>query len=97
MSDNQGKIPLWEVFIRSKNGLSHGHVGSVHAYDQEMALQNARDIYTRRMEGISIWVVRSSEIVASDPSNKEELFEPGGTKIYRHPTFYEIPEEVGHM
>ncbi len=97
MSDSLSKLPLWEVFIRSKNGLAHGHVGSIHASDQEMALQNARDVYTRRMEGVSIWVVRSSDIVASDPSNKEELFEPGGTKIYRHPTFYEIPDEVGHM
>lgn len=91
------KIPLWEVFIRSRNGMAHRHVGSVHASDAEMALQAARDVYTRRNEGLSIWVVPSTEIIASDPDEKGMLFEPTGSKIYRHPTFYEIPEEVGNM
>ena len=30
--------PLWEVFVRARNGLAHRHVGSVHAADAEMAL-----------------------------------------------------------
>jgi len=90
-------LPLWEVFIRSRSGLAHKHCGSVHAADAEMALQAARDVDTRRGEGNSIWVVQSSAIVASDPSDKDELFEPAMSKIYRHPTFYEVPDEVGHM
>jgi ring-1,2-phenylacetyl-CoA epoxidase subunit PaaB len=90
-------LPLWEVFIRSRSGLAHKHCGSVHAADAEMALQAARDVYTRRGEGNSIWVVPSSAIVASDPADKDELFEPAMSKIYRHPTFYEVPDEVGHM
>src|SRR5579883_51389 len=89
--------PLWEVFIRSRNGLAHKHVGSLHASDATMALQAARDIYTRRGEGLSIWVVPSSAITASDPAEKGMMFEPAESKIYRHPTFYEVPEEVGHM
>ena len=89
--------PLWEVFIRARNGLSHKHAGSVHAADAEMALQAARDVYTRRGEGQSVWVVRSSDIVASDPSEKDMMFEPTASKIYRHPTFYEIPDEVENM
>ena len=52
--------PLWEVFIRSQHGLAHKHVGSLHAPDAEMAIKNARDVYTRRNEGVSIWAVRSS-------------------------------------
>ncbi|MCB1382480.1 MAG: 1,2-phenylacetyl-CoA epoxidase subunit B [Notoacmeibacter sp.] len=91
------ETPLWEVFIRPRNGLSHKHCGSVHAADAELALQAARDVYTRRGEGTSIWVVPSAAITASDPSQKEENFEPTASKIYRHPTFYEIPEDVGHM
>ena len=91
------KIPLWEVFIRSRTGLAHKHAGSLHAADATMALQNARDVYTRRGEGTSIWVVPSSAIVASDPGDKDVLFEPTASKIYRHPTFYEVPDEVGHM
>ena len=89
--------PLWEIFIRSKNGLAHKHAGSLHAADAKMAIENARDVYTRRMEGVSIWVVRSSDIVASSPADKDFLYEPANDKVYRHPTFYEIPPEVGHM
>ncbi len=96
MSDNT-EWPLWEVFIRSKNGLSHKHVGSVHAADEQMAIENARDVYTRRMEGVSIWVVESNHIHASQPQDKGAFFDPANDKIYRHPTFYDIPDEVGHM
>ena len=89
--------PLWEVFVRGKRGLSHVHAGSLHAPDAAMALRNARDLYTRRQEGVSIWVIPSNQISASEPEDKSEFFDPASDKIYRHPTFYEIPEEVGHM
>jgi ring-1,2-phenylacetyl-CoA epoxidase subunit PaaB len=90
-------MPLWEVFIRSRNGLAHKHVGSVHAADPVMALQAARDVYTRRGEGLSLWVVPSTAIVASDPADKAVMFEPTASKIYRHPTFYKVPDDVGNM
>ena len=86
--------PIWEVFVRSKQGLDHKHCGSLHATDARMAIEHARDLYTRREEGISIWAVRSVDIVASDPEDAESLFEPARDKIYRHPTFYQIPDEV---
>ena len=86
--------PLFEVFIRSKHGVSHVHAGSIHAPDSEMALENARDVYTRRGEGSSIWVVPSDQIAASSPSAKAALFEPSDDKIYRHPTFYDVPDDV---
>ncbi len=89
--------PLFEVFVRSKQGLSHRHVGSLHAADAAMAVDNARDVYTRRNEGVSIWVVPSSEITASSPDEKEALFAPSDDKVYRHPTFYDIPDEIEHM
>jgi ring-1,2-phenylacetyl-CoA epoxidase subunit PaaB len=89
--------PLWEVFIRSKQGLDHKHVGSLHAADAQMAIENARDVYTRRMEGVSIWVVESKYVHASNPEEAGELFEPAVDKIYRHPTFYDLPDEVNQM
>jgi ring-1,2-phenylacetyl-CoA epoxidase subunit PaaB len=89
--------PLWEVFIRSRRGLSHTHVGSLHAPDATMALRNARDVYTRRQEGVSIWVVRAADITASSPDEKDEFFDPAGDKVYRHPTFYQVPEGVEHL
>jgi len=89
--------PLWEVFIRSKQGLDHKHAGSLHAADARMAIENARDVYTRRQEGISIWVVESSHIHASSPDDAESLYDPANDKVYRHPTFYELPDELKHM
>jgi ring-1,2-phenylacetyl-CoA epoxidase subunit PaaB len=89
--------PLWEVFIRGQHGQSHRHVGSLHAPDAEMAIKHARDVYTRRNEGVSIWVVKAADIVASAPGDKEALFEPANAKVYRHPTFYDIPDEAGRM
>jgi len=89
--------PLYEVFVRAKRGLSHVHVGSLHASDAEMALRNARDVYTRRQEGVSLWVVESSMVTASSPEEKDAFFEPAADKIYRHPTFYDVPDGVEHL
>lgn len=88
--------PLWEIFIRQKRGLSHVHAGSLHAPDADSALLAARDVYTRRVEGVSIWVVASSDIVASDPDDAEAFF-GSVEKPYRHATHYDIPDEVGQM
>lgn len=96
-TDHAHAWPLWEVFVRSKQGLDHKHVGSLHATDATMAIENARDVYTRRQEGVSIWVVESKFITASNPDEAGELYEPAVDKVYRHPTFYELPDEVGHM
>jgi len=89
--------PLFEVFIRPRSGLEHKHVGSLHAVDARMAIEHARDVYTRRQEGVSIWVVKSSEVAASDPTDADLLFEPARDKVYRHPTFYSIPDEVKNL
>ena len=89
--------PLWEVFVRPRQGLAHKHVGSLHASDSELALQNARDVYTRRGEGESIWVVKSSEIIASQPEDIDSMFDPAKNKIYRHPSFYDVPDDVEYL
>ncbi len=94
---NQNEWPLWEVFIRSKQGLDHKHVGSLHAADAKMAIENARDVYTRRQEGVSVWVVESKYIHASNPDEAESFYEPAADKVYRHPTFYDLPDELTHM
>ncbi len=89
--------PLWEIFIRSRRGLDHKHVGSLHAADAQMALENARDVYTRRLEGVSIWVVPASAITASNPDDKDAFYDPAEDKVYRHPTFYHVPDEVENL
>ena len=97
MTDLKKEWPLWEVFIRGQHGMSHRHVGSLHASDEEMAILNARDVYTRRNEGVSIWVVEAKHIGASSPDQKGPLYEPSNSKVYRHPTFFDIPADVGAM
>jgi ring-1,2-phenylacetyl-CoA epoxidase subunit PaaB len=95
--NTQQEWPLWEVFVRSRAGLDHKHCGSLHAADAAMAIQMARDVYTRRQEGCSVWVVPSAQITASDPGDKGMYFDPAEDKVYRHPTFYKLPTEVDHM
>ena len=85
-------IEVWEVFIQSKNGLAHKHVGNVHATDKIMALENARDLYTRRNEGSCIWVVKTENIISSESEDSEAFFDPANDKLYRHPTFYKMPD-----
>jgi ring-1,2-phenylacetyl-CoA epoxidase subunit PaaB len=86
--------PLWEVFTQKEQGAPHEHAGSVHAVDAEQALQNARDVYARRGEAISLWVVPTRAIVASTPGDAGPFFDPGNDKAYRHPQFYIAPRGV---
>ncbi|MCC7331035.1 MAG: 1,2-phenylacetyl-CoA epoxidase subunit B [Flavobacteriales bacterium] len=95
IKDSQGDV--WEVFVQSKPGLPHKHAGSVHATDKEMALQNARDLYTRRNEGTCIWVVPLNSIVSSLPEDSGSFFDPSDDKAYRHPTHYVMPEGAKHI
>ncbi len=94
---NDTQWPLWEVFIQANPGIPHKHAGSVHAADAETALMNARDVYTRRNEGMSIWVVPSISITASSPEDSASFFDPANDKAYRHPTFYKIPDGVKYL
>lgn len=94
---NKQNWPLWEVFIRARQGLDHKHAGSLYAADAQMAIENARDVYTRRNEGISIWVVESKSVHASNPDESDSLYDPANDKIYRHPGFYQLPDELKNM
>ena len=90
-------LELFEVFLRSRRGLDHKHVGSLHAEDPEQALEYARDVYTRRGEGVSLWVVKSDDITASNPDDADALFDPAVDKTFRHPTDFDLPDEVANM
>jgi ring-1,2-phenylacetyl-CoA epoxidase subunit PaaB len=89
--------PLWEVFVRPRAGLEYKHCGSLHAADAAMAVELAREVYTRRQEGTGLWVVPSAAITASDPDAADTMFGPMQDKVYRHPTFYPLPAAVDHM
>ena len=93
-ANDEGEGQLWEVFVQSETGAPHEHAGSVHAADAEMALQNARDVYARRGNVASIWVVPSHSITATTPSDTQPFFDPADDKAYRHPQFYNVPKSV---
>ena len=96
MSDTgtDSQLTLYEVFVVERDGRPHVHAGSVRASDDEMALQNARDVYARRGEARSIWVVPSHAITASTPADSPAFFDPAPDKVYRHPAFYPMPEGI---
>jgi ring-1,2-phenylacetyl-CoA epoxidase subunit PaaB len=88
------QFTLWEVFTQKQSGASYEHAGSVRAPDAEMALLNARDVYSRRNEAVCIWVVPSDKIVSSTPEDVGPFFDPSNDKIYRNPNFYKTPEGI---
>jgi len=94
MIKNNEDMPVWEVFIQPKDGATFQHAGNVHAVDKEMALQNARELYTRRQEGTCIWVVKSKDIVSSNPEDSDSFFDPADDKVYRYPTFFKVSKKV---
>src|SRR5436190_123076 len=61
MTDTQW--PRYIVLHQDKEGNPHRYAGSVHAPDAEMALLNARDVFVRRPECISLWVVRADRVL----------------------------------
>lgn len=93
-AEQDSQWPLWEVFTQGRKGKPFEHAGSLHAPDAELALENARDVYTRRNEAVSLWVVPSEAIVANRPEDEEEFFDPSEDKPYRHPQFYNPPRVV---
>ena len=91
---SEKKIPAWEGFIQRKTGASFQHAGNVHATDKEMALQNARELYTRRQEGTCIWVVKTEYIVSSSPEDQASFFDPADDKVYRYPAFFKVSKKA---
>ncbi len=67
---------------------------NLHATDEEMALQNARELYTRRQEGTCIWVVKTEHIVSSSPEDQSSFFDPADDKVYRYPTFFKVSKKA---
>jgi len=104
--DSRLKLPLGVLWFGGSSNMDvlprHGHGPPEQVIGGRMFIEginclSARDVYTRRNEGVSIWVVEAQHIAASSPEEKGPLYEPSNSKVYRHPTFFDIPEEVGHM
>lgn len=54
----------FEVFQQMRPEAAFVNVGSVHAPDPEIALQNARDVFVRRPQTHRLWVVPAGDILS---------------------------------
>ena len=98
MSDTSEDWPLYEVFVRGKRGLNHVHVGSLHAADDaDGPAPRPRPLHPAQRGREHLGRAHPSDITASSPDEKDPFFAPSGDKVYRHPTFYAIPDDVPHM
>lgn len=91
MSDTQWE--LYEVFHQRARGEHHVHVGAVHAPDAEMALILAKEQYARRAACVNLWVVRASDIFASDYDDSD-MFAHATDKSYREAFGYKVVKKM---
>ena len=70
MSENTN---VWEVFIQSKNGLAHKHVGNVHASDKEMHYK-MREIYIQEEMKVVVFGWLNQNILFPLNQKMEKLF-----------------------
>ena len=56
---------VYEVFIQRSHGENHVHVGSLDAPSADIALQTARENFTRRDPAVNIWVVPRDQVTAT--------------------------------
>src|SRR5437868_6603028 len=96
-SPNTAQSMRWRIKRDTNDELRQKFVDITQPQAEASGRRHARDTYTRRMEGVSLWVVPSASIIASDPGEDASMFEPAEDKIYRHPTFYDIPDGITHI
>lgn len=73
---NDTQWPRYQVFLQEKIGEPYQDVGSVHAPDPELALQNARDVFSRRPFCTGIWVVPVEQIFSRTREELESWVDP---------------------
>ncbi len=87
MADTQWDV--YEVFTQKARGEFHVHAGSVHAPDPEMAIVLAKEQYGRRMACVNLWVVKASDIHATDYAD-QDMFGHATDKSYREAYGYKV-------
>ncbi|MFZ9976578.1 MAG: hypothetical protein ACO3GR_00630 [Candidatus Kapaibacteriota bacterium] len=85
--ESMDQFQTFEVFVQSKTGAHHAHVGSVHAPTPEMAMSYAKEQYGRRGQTLNIWIVETSNIHVLDQSDSD-FFETVPDKGYREVAAY---------
>jgi len=87
------QFETYEVFHQKKRGDQHIHSGIVHAPNAEMALLFAKEQYGRRGLSVNIWVVKTSNVFASDYDDAD-IFETVTEKQYREAGGYKVMDKI---
>jgi ring-1,2-phenylacetyl-CoA epoxidase subunit PaaB len=87
------QFETYEVFHQKKRGDQHVHVGIVHAPNAEMALLFGKEQYGRRGLSVNIWVVKTSNVFASDYDDAD-IFETVPEKQYREAGGYKVMDKI---
>jgi ring-1,2-phenylacetyl-CoA epoxidase subunit PaaB len=80
-------MAIYEVFQQGREGDPMTHVGSLNAPDDELALQYARDVFSRRYEALRLWVVPRASVQQIDDL---DLLRPPFDRSYRRPDGYNV-------
>jgi ring-1,2-phenylacetyl-CoA epoxidase subunit PaaB len=79
---------LYQVFEKERADLPHRNAGSVHAPDAEMALENARDVFVRRPNCLSLWLAPMSSIYSKTAQELERAeWDESGIESTERETF----------
>src|SRR3954452_8219015 len=82
---------VWEVFRQEKDAAPRRHAGNVRAPDRELAVQYAREFYSRRNESVRLWVVARTDISdLSDP----DLLQPPLDRSFKKPGGYVMRDKL---
>jgi len=98
MKDTQW--PRFQVFHQEHPDRPHTNTGAVHAPDAELALQNARDVFVRRPDCVSLWVVPADQIFSLTAEELEQAglppTPPAGGDLQRYLVFIKRSQAGSH-
>ena len=80
-------MPIYEVFRQEREGEPMTHAGSLEAAGDDLALQYARDIFSRRNEALRLWIVPRDAVTEIDDP---DLLKPPLDRSYRRPDGYNV-------
>jgi ring-1,2-phenylacetyl-CoA epoxidase subunit PaaB len=80
-------IQTYEVYIQYKEAKGYFHVGSLRAPNSELALDQAKEVYTRRDDCIDFFIVPSQHLYRLD-GKQTDLLKIAADKEYRKPGYF---------
>jgi len=93
---NRGAPASGHAFLHAPDRLPEAlEPPPIHLFRAASVGEELREVLRRVVERGLRW--DQVEIIASDPAETAAFFEPAEDKIYRHPTFYDMPDGVENL